>query len=130
MSGLRRVLTKAIPPAGSGDRKGENAMTCGTLNASVPVLQKLVGQNLHLRQAYQLTKIVKKINEEMGFFQSKYAEIMNSDKPDEDKIKMADELLNFEVDWPLDPIVFTLDDDVRLSAADLDVAQGLIEIKE
>ena len=105
-------------------------MTYGTLNASVPVLQKLVGQNLHLRQAYQLTKIVKKLNEEMGFFQSKYAEIMKSDKSDEDKIKMADELVNFEVDWPLDPVVFTFEDDVRLSAADLDVAQGLIEIKE
>lgn len=105
-------------------------MTYGTLNASVPVLQKLVRQNLHLRQAYQLTKIVKKLNEEMGFFQSKYAEIMKSDKPDEDKIKMTNELLNFEVDWPLDPVIFSLEDDIRLSAADLDVAQGLIEIKE
>jgi hypothetical protein len=43
---------------------------------------------------------------------------------------MMNELLNFEVDWPLDPVVFTFDDDIRLSASDIDTAKGLIEIKE
>ena len=105
-------------------------MTYGMLNASVPVLQKLVNQNLHLRQAYQLTKIAKRANEELAFFGSRYAEIMNSDKPNEDKIKMMNELLNFEVDWDLEPIVFSIDDDLMLSAADLDKTQGLIEIRE
>lgn len=105
-------------------------MTYGTLNASVPILRKLVKQDLHLRQAYQLTKIAKRANEELAFFGSKYAEIVNSDSPDEDKIKMMNELLNFEVDWNLEPVVFSIDDDLMLSAADLDIAQGLIEIKE
>ena len=105
-------------------------MTYGTLNASVPVLRKLVKQDLHLRQAYQLTKIAERANNELAFFNSKYEEIVKSDKPDEDKIKMLNELLNFEVEWPLDPVVFMLDDDLRLSASDLDSAKGLIEIKE
>ena len=105
-------------------------MTYGTLNASVPVLRKLVKQDLHLRQAYQLTKIAERANNELAFFNSKYEEIAKSDKPDEDKIKMLNELLNFEVEWPLDPVVFMLDDDLRLSASDLDAAKGLIEIKE
>lgn len=105
-------------------------MTYGTLNASVPVLRKLVKQDLHLRQAYQLTKIAERANNELAFFHSRYEEIMTSGKPDEDKIKMMNELLNFEVDWPLDPVVFTFDDDLRLSAADIDTAKGLIEIKE
>lgn len=109
--------------------KGES-MTYGTLNASVPVLRKLVKQDLHLRQAYQLTKIAERANNELAFFNSRYEEIMKSDKPDEEKIKMMNELLNFEVDWPLDPVVFTFDDDLRLSAADIDTAKGLIEIKE
>ncbi len=105
-------------------------MTYGTLNASVPVLQKLVKQNLHLRQAYQLTKIAKRANEELVFFNTKYEEIIKSDKPDGEKIKMVNELLNFEVDWNLDPLVFSIDDDLMLSASDLDAANGLIEIKE
>ena len=105
-------------------------MTYGTLNASVPVLRKLLTQNLHLRQAYQLTKIAKRGNEELAFFNSRYTEIMNSDESEENKIKMMNELLNFEIDWPLEPLVFSLDDDLMLSASDLDTAKGLIEIKE
>lgn len=105
-------------------------MTYGTLNASVPVLSKLVRQNLHLRQAYHLTKIARRANEELVFFQSKHMEIMKSDKPDEEKIKMMNELLNFEVEWDLEPLVLSLDDDLMLSASDLDAARGLIEIKE
>ena len=105
-------------------------MTYGTLNASVPVLRKLVTQNLHLRQAYQLAKIVQRVNEELDFFIPRYNEIMNGSDPDEEKIKMMNELLNFEVDWPLDPVVFTFDDDIRLSVSDIDTAKGLVEIKE
>ena len=105
-------------------------MTYGTLNASVPVLQKLVKQNLHLRQAYQLTKIAKRANEELVFFNTKYEEIIKSDKPDGEKIKMINELLNFEVEWELDPLTLSLDDDLVLSAADLEASQGLIEIRE
>lgn len=105
-------------------------MTYGTLNASVPVLQKLVGQNLKLRQAYQLTKIVKKVNEELVFFRDKYTEIGNSDASDEEKIKMINDLLNFEIDWTLEPVVLTLEDDISLSAADIDSSRGIIEISE
>lgn len=105
-------------------------MTYGTLNASVPVLQKLVRQNLKLRQAYRLTKIVSKVNEEMAFFEEKYKEIGASDASDEEKIKMINDLLNFEVDWTLEPVVLTLDDDISLSAADIDVTKGIIEISE
>lgn len=105
-------------------------MTYGTLNASVPVLQKLVKQNLHLRQAYQLTKIANRANEELVFFDTKYKEIIKSDKPDGEKIKMINELLNFEVEWELEPLTLSLDDDLVLSAADLEASRGLIEIRE
>lgn len=107
-------------------------MTYGILNASVPVLRKLIGQNLHLRQAYQLMKIVKKANEELVFFNRRYDRIMAQEEASEDeKIKMINELLNFEVDWDLDPLVlYTDDDNLMLSAHDLDVSSGLIEIKE
>lgn len=105
-------------------------MTYGTIIAAAPVLQKLVGQNLHLRQAYQLTKIVNKINEELGFFTVKQKEINEGGSSEEEKIKMMNELLNLEIEWPLEPLVFSLDDDIRLSAADLDAGRGVIAVKE
>ena len=105
-------------------------MTYGTLNASVPVLSKLVGQNLHLRQAYQLTKIAKRANEELAFFNARYNEIVKSGMEEDEKIKMMNELLNFEVEWNLDPLRLSIDDDLMLSAYDLGVCQGLIEIEE
>lgn len=103
-------------------------MTYGSILAAAPVLQKLVGQNLHLRQAYMLTRIVKKINEELEFFNLKRNEIAESDRSDEDKIKMMNELLNLEIDWIIGPLELNLDDDIRISAADLDSAKGIIEI--
>ena len=105
-------------------------MTYGTLNASVPVLRKLIGQNLHLRQAYQLQKIIKQANEELAFFYSKFDEIKMSNSTEEERTKQLTELFNFEVTWNLDPLVLSLDDDLMLSAHDLDVSEGLIEIKE
>lgn len=105
-------------------------MTYKTILSAMVALQKLVGQNLHLRQAYQLSKIVEKANKELKFYSDKNAEIMASDKTNEEKIKMVNELLDLEIDWGLDPIVFSLDDDVKLSADDLLSSHGIIEIQE
>lgn len=105
-------------------------MTYGTLNASVPVLRKLIGQNLHLRQAYQLQKIIKRVNEELAFFQAKFDEIKMSGGTPQEKEDKLTELFNFEIQWELDPLVLSLNDDLMLSAHDLDVSEGLIEIKE
>ena len=105
-------------------------MTYGELNNAVPVMNKLVGQNLHLRQAYQLMKIAKKANEELDFFQTRHKEIILSDKDDDEKIKMMTELLNFEIPWTIEPLTLSINDDLILSAADLEAARGLIEIIE
>ncbi|MBE6724983.1 MAG: hypothetical protein E7576_07285 [Ruminococcaceae bacterium] len=105
-------------------------MTYGALNNAVPVLNKLVLQNLRLRQAYQLTKIAKRVNDELAFFNAKYQEIMNGDFPDDEKIKMMNELLNFEVEWDVEPLVFSVNDDLILSASDLEMGRGLVEIRE
>ena len=43
---------------------------------------------------------------------------------------MINELLNFEVEWELEPLTLSLDDDLVLSAADLEASRGLIEIRE
>ena len=93
-------------------------------------LQKLVGQNLHLRQAYQLSKIVEKANKELKFYSDKNAEIMASGNTNEEKIKMVNELLSFEIDWAIDPLVLSVNDNIELSAQDLANSEGLIEISE
>ena len=105
-------------------------MTYGKLNASVPVLRKLVGQDLHLRQAYHLTKIAKKVNEELVFFNTKYEEIVKSEASEEEKIKMMTELLNFDVPWDLVPLVLSPDTEITVSASDLEAVRGLVEVDE
>ena len=105
-------------------------MKIGQLLASVQTLQKLVEQPLHLRQAYQLSKIANKVNTELGFFEMKRDQILNSEGTDEEKTDKFNELLNFEVDWTIDPVVFKFDDDIKLSASELDSCQGMIEIEE
>lgn len=102
----------------------------GQIVGAVPVLQKLVAQPLHLRQAYQLSKIAKKADEELVFFRMKHEEIMKSDGEQAEKIKMVNELLGFEVDWELEPLKLSVDDNIELSAIDLANSEGLIEISE
>lgn len=102
----------------------------GQLVACVPVLQKLVQQPIRLRQAYYLSKMASKIDEELIFFRQKYEEIQNSDKNEEEKKRLQDELLNFEVDWPLEVLKFSIDDDLELTAMDITLIEGLIEFTE
>ena len=103
-------------------------MKYGTLVASVPVFQSLVSQPLPLRKAYQMSVMVRKINEELEFFRHKRDEILGSDMSEQEKNDKMDELLNLEIDWQLDPLELSLDDDVKLSASDLDMAEGLIKV--
>ena len=105
-------------------------MKIGQLLASVKTLQKLVEQPLHLRQAYQLSKIANKVNTELNFFETKRDQILNSDLTEEEKMEKMNELINFEVDWDVDPVVFKFDDNILLSAFELDSCQGMIEIEE
>lgn len=105
-------------------------ITYGTMLASVHALQALVGQSLPLRQSYRLSKIVKFVNEELDFFRNKRDEVLSLDISENEKNEKLNDLLNFEVDWTLEPVVLTLDDDISLSAADIDVTKGIIEISE
>lgn len=105
-------------------------MTYGSVLASAAVLQKLVNQPLHLRQAYQMTKIARRINEELDFFYAKKQEIDDLDCPDEEKVEKLNELLNFEFEWDLEPVRVKLDDNLNLSANDLDMARNVLEVVE
>ena len=98
------------------------------LNA-ISGFQKLIGQDLPLRTAYRLSKMVRKVNEELDFFRAKEAELREKH---EYKIpaKEYEELLNLEIDWTEDKIEIPLDDHIILSCADVDALTPFIEFKE
>lgn len=96
---------------------------------AVPALQKLVRENLPLRTAYRLFKTVRKVNEELDFFKAKEAELKAKH---EYKVPVSEynELLNLEIDWDEPRITIPLDDNIAMSAADIEALTPFIEFKE
>lgn len=91
--------------------------------------QKLVTQNLPVRTAYKLSRMVRRINEELEFYHQREAEIKAKHEyrvPDAERA----ELLNLEIDWTEDKIEIPLDADIHLSCADVDALTPFIEFKE
>lgn len=105
-------------------------MTYQKLIGAVPGLQKLTGQDLPLRTAYRLSKMVRKANEELAFFRMKHEEIMKAETEEEEKRRLFEELLRFEADWSPDPIRIPEDTNIRLSGSDIAALEGLVEITE
>ena len=105
-------------------------MTYGTIVSSVQIFQKLVQQPLPLRKAYQLSVMARKMDEELVFFRQKYGEITESSLTDEEKNEKVNELLNFEIEWTFEPLQLSANDDIKLSANDIDNTRGLIEITD
>ena len=91
--------------------------------------QKLVRKNLPLRTSYKLSKMVRRVNEELDFFRAKEAELREKH---EYKIpaKEYEELLNLEIDWTEDKIEIPLDDHIILSVADIEALTPYVEFKE
>ena len=104
-------------------------MTYRTLITAVPALQKLVSQNAPIRVAYRLSKIVRRVNEELDFFKTRKAELEASHEyavpPDE-----YDRLLDFEIDWEEPRVEIPLDANLELSCADVDALEPFISLKE
>lgn len=98
------------------------------LNA-IPGFQKIVSQSLPLRTSYKLSKMVRRVNEELDFFRAKEAELKAKH---EYKVPANEyeELLNLEIDWNEPKIEIPLDADINLSCADVDALTPFIEFKE
>ena len=91
--------------------------------------QKLVRENLPLRTSYRLSKVVRRVNEELDFFRAKEAELKAKH---EYKVpaKEYEELLNLEIDWNEDKIEIPLDTNIELSCADVEALEPFITFKE
>lgn len=104
-------------------------MTNYNLINAVPALQKLVREDLPLRTAYRLSKMVRKVNEELDFFKAKEVELKAKH---EYKVPVQEynELLNLEIDWDEPTITIPLDNNISLSVADIEALTPFIEFKE
>lgn len=96
---------------------------------AVPSFQKLIRRDLPLRTSYKLSKMVRRVNEELDFFRVKEAELKAKH---EYKVpaKEYEELLNLEIDWNEPKIEIPLDADINLSCADVEALEPFITFKE
>lgn len=104
-------------------------MTFREIISFAPTLQRLVTQPLPLRKAYQLSKIVKKTNEEIVFFETESAKIRKMEIPQDEAVKKIDELLALDVPWDLPSLELEEGDNVSLSCAELESAYAVIKLK-
>ena len=104
-------------------------MTLYNILAAKNGIQKLVGQDLPLKTAYRLSKIVRRVNEELDFFREKEAELKAKH---EYKVPANEyeELLRLEIDWDEPKVEIPLDENVSLSAADVEALDEFVEFKE
>ena len=87
--------------------------------ASKP-LQKLIGQDLPLRQAYALAILATKLNPTLEF----YGNQLMSGRPQEELNKLEAELPEFK------RIKLQIDLDLRLSAGDIKCLEPFVEFEE
>lgn len=107
-------------------------MTYCKLIESVSAFQKLVRQDLSLPIAYKLSKTVRKVNEELAFFQSESAKIRERhEDPNSPAIQREmEDLLALDVEWDAPPVRIEIDDKLRLSCADVEALDGFVEFYE
>lgn len=112
------------------------------VNAS-PALKKLATQNLGIRAAYDVSRVVKVLDEHLSFHDQKYSELLTKYyKQDGDKWipKTSDdfiafqkeraELLDLEVELgEIKKAIIPVGEDITLSAVDLMALEHFVEIK-
>lgn len=87
-------------------------------------LQKLIGQDLPIRTAYQLMKLTDECNRHLGFYGGELAKFDPARDPERLK-----ELNNMEIDIDAERISISLDGDLKVSAADVKMLMPLIEFQ-
>jgi hypothetical protein len=107
-------------------------MTYERLVGAVPAFQKLVNQDLPLPVAYRLSKTIKKVNEELDFFQKESEKIrVRHEDPNSPGInRELLDLLSLDVEWGLAPLRIEIANKLRLSCSDVNALDGFVEFYE
>lgn len=104
-------------------------MKLGTIINAIPALQKLSQCNLTLRTAYNVKKLLRAAEDEIELFQGETQKIIASPElTEKEKIKRTDELLAFEIDTEINPVVISLSEDVIITPNDLSLLEDFIEL--
>lgn len=103
-------------------------ITLGRIVNSVAALRKMASQDLSLKTAYETYKLIKIMNEHLGYFddnREKISELAdNQDKELEALLQTEVELVNFQ------KVKVSLKENVNLSAMDLMELEEFIEFTE
>ncbi len=102
--------------------------TLGRIVNSVSALRKMANQDLSLKTAYETYKLIKTMNEHLGYFddnREKISELAdNQDKELEALLQTEVELVNFQ------KVKVSLKENVNMSAMDLMELEEFIEFTE
>lgn len=116
-------------------------MTLRNIVKAAPVLQKLTRHEFSVAQLYRATKLINAVNAELAIYDAGRRELIERHcEKDGEKMKYKDgtgiafnrelqELLDVEVEMNVKPLVLTERDDIRLTLADMDALDGLVELK-
>ena len=103
-------------------------ITLGRIVSSVSALRKMANQDLSLKAAYETYKLIKIMNEHLGYFdehREKISELAdNKDKELEDLLQTEVELADFQ------KVKVSLKENVNMSAMDLMELEEFIEFTE
>ena len=116
-------------------------MTLRNIVKAAPVLQKLTRHEFSVAQLYRATKLINAVNAELAIYNDGRRELIERHcEKDGEKLKYKDgtgvdfnrelqELLDVEVELNVKPLVLTERDNIRLTLADMDALEGLVELK-
>lgn len=107
-----------------------------------PCMEKLVVKELPLKTAHSLWKMASAMNEHLTFFHRKRAAILdtygeaigNKYVPKEGTGNTMNEkmleLLNMEIEWDMEPVELSLEEDIRVTSADITALEPFVKFKE
>lgn len=116
-------------------------MTLRNIVKAAPVLRKLGRCEFSVAQLYRATKLINAVNAELAIYDAGRRELIERHcEKDGEKLKYKDgtgiafnrelqELLDVEVELNAKPLVLTERDNIRLTLADMDALDGLVELK-
>ncbi len=100
---------------------------------SIESFSKLAAENLTLKTAYKLRKLMDALSSEIGFFWEQHNKIMEKYPKSEDAKKCEaelDELLKMEIEIKQDALDMPITEDVKLTANDIMALRPFINFIE
>lgn len=111
------------------------------VDAKAP-LTRMIDKELPLKTAHALWKIITKANESLGFFETKRRSILQTygeenagryvpkEGMENDMHAKILELLDMEIEWDAEPVGISVEENIRLTTADITALEPFVRFKE